>query len=88
MSGLKVLRSWLGYRMKTRKGRKSSPLDDIRPTQWTQTDELLRLLAILHHTVQITPTAAQLLDEILASPLIGATTLPTPTPAQRKPPGR
>ncbi|MDE0115281.1 MAG: N-6 DNA methylase [bacterium] len=86
VSGLKVLRSWLGYRMKTRKGRKSSPLDDIRPTQWTQTDELLRLLAILHHTVQITPTAAQLLDEILASPLIPATDLPTPTPAQRKPP--
>ena len=31
VSGLRVLRSWLGYRMKTRKGKKSSPLDDIRP---------------------------------------------------------
>ncbi len=31
VSGLRVLRSWLGYRMKNRKGRKSSPLDDIRP---------------------------------------------------------
>lgn len=72
--------------MKTRKGKKSSPLDGIRPTQWTQTDELLRLLAILDHTIQVTPTAAKLLDDILASPLIPATDLPIPTPAQRKPP--
>ena len=85
ISGLKVLRSWLGYRMKNRKGRKSSPLDDIRPAQWTQTDELLRLLAILNHTVQVTPATAKLLDDILASPLIPATDLPTPTPTQRKP---
>lgn len=85
VSGLKVLRSWLGYRMKTRKGRKSSPLDDIRPTQWTQTEELLRLLSILHQTIKATPTAAKLLDDILASPLLTATDLPTPTPAQRKP---
>ena len=86
VSGLQVLRSWLGYRMKNRKGKKSSPLEDIRPTQWTQSEELLRLLAILDHTVQVTPTAAKLLDGILASPLIPATDLPTPTPAQRKPP--
>ncbi|MCY4257973.1 MAG: N-6 DNA methylase [bacterium] len=86
VSSLRVLRSWLGYRMKNRKGRKSSPLDDIRPTQWTQTDELLRLLAILDHTVQVTPAAAQLLADICASPLIKATDLPTPTPTQRKPP--
>ena len=85
VSGLQVVDSWLGYRMKTRKGRKSSPLDDIRPTRWTQTDELLRLLAILEHTIEVTPTAAALLDEILANPLIPATDLPTPTPDQRKP---
>ena len=64
VSGLNVVGSWLGYRMKTRKGRKSSPLDDIRPTRWTQTDELLRLLAILEHTIEVTPTASALLDEI------------------------
>ena len=85
VSGLKVVNSWLGYRMKARKGRKSSPLDAIRPTRWTQTDELLRLLAILEHTIEVTPTAAALLDEILANPIIPATDLPTPTPDQRKP---
>ena len=85
VSGLPVVGSWLGYRKKTRKGRKSSPLDDIRPTRWTQTDELLRLLAILEHTIEVTPTAAALLDDILDGPLIPATGLPKPTPDQRKP---
>ena len=85
VSGLKVVSSWLGYRMKKRKGKKSSPLDDIRPTRWTQSDELVRLLAILEHTIEVTPTAAALLDEILANPLIPAADLPTPTPDQRKP---
>ena len=85
VSGLKVVSSWLGYRTKNRKGRKSSPLDHIRPTRWTQTDELLRLLAILEHTIEVTPTAATLLDDILANPLIPAADLPKPTPDQRRP---
>ena len=86
VSGLRVLRSWLGYRMKTRKGRKSSPLDDIRPTRWTQTNELLLLLSIIEHTIEVTPRAADLLAQIVKGPLIPATDLPTPTPANRKPP--
>ncbi|WP_420638372.1 type ISP restriction/modification enzyme [Candidatus Poriferisocius sp.] len=86
VSGLEVLRSWLGYRMKKRKGRRSSPLDDIRPTRWTQSEELLRVLAILQHTVDVTPTAKTLLSEILDSPLIPTSSLPTPQPHQRKPP--
>ena len=46
VSGLKVVRSWLKYRMKKGAGRKSSPLDDIRPERWTGqfTTELLELL--------------------------------------------
>ena len=86
VSGLRVLRSWLGYRMKNRSGRKSSDLDDIRPTRWTQSNELLLLLAILEHTIEVTPKAADLLNQIVNSPLIPASDLPTPTPAQRKPP--
>ena len=72
VSGLRVLRSWLGYRMKTRKGKKSSPLDDIRPTRWTQTSELLLLLSIIEHTIEATPKAAALLDQIVQGPLIPA----------------
>ena len=86
VSGLRVLRSWLGYRMKNRKGRKSSPLDDIRPTRWTQTSELLLVLSIIEHTIEVTPNAATLLDQIVNGPLIPAADLPTPTPANRKPP--
>ena len=86
VSGLRVLRSWLGYRMKNRKGRKSSPLDDIRPTHWTQTKELLLVLSIIEHTIEVTPKAAALLTQIVEGPLIPAADLPTPTPANRKPP--
>jgi len=49
VSGLKVVQSWLGYRMKNPKGKKSSPLDEINPTQWPSefTTELLELLWVL-----------------------------------------
>ncbi|MYD03548.1 MAG: hypothetical protein F4X21_01145 [Acidimicrobiia bacterium] len=83
VSGLKVLRSWLGYRML--KGQRSG-LDDIRPAQWVFTEELLRVITILQHTVDVTPSAAQLLEEIVNGPLIPTSDLPTPTEAERKPP--
>lgn len=72
VSGLKVVQSWLAYRMKARKGRKSSPLDDITPKEWgTETiSELLRLLNLLTRTVQLHPQQESLLDDILAGPLI------------------
>src|SRR5215207_885250 len=45
VSGLRVVQSWLAYRMKVRAGKRSSPLDDIRPDRWTprMTDEFLEL---------------------------------------------
>lgn len=86
VSGLKVLQSWLGNRMKAGKGKKSSPLDDIRPERWTFTPELLTLLAILEQTVDLTPKATDILDRVVSSDLIDPATLPKPTPAQRKAP--
>ncbi|MGI8513912.1 MAG: type ISP restriction/modification enzyme [Acidimicrobiia bacterium] len=86
VSGLRVLQSWLAYRMVEGKGRKSSPLDDIRPERWTFTDELLRLLSILEHTIDVTPAAAKLLDEIVSGPLVDPADLPSPTDGERKPP--
>lgn len=86
VSGLKVLQSWLGNRMKAGKGKKSSPLDDIRPERWTFTPELLTLLAILEQTIDLTPKAAELLDRVLSGDLIDAATLPKPTDAERKAP--
>ena len=53
VSGLKVVQSWLKYRMKKGAAKKSSPLDDIRPTRWTSqfTTELLELLWVLEATL-------------------------------------
>ncbi|MEI8078849.1 MAG: type ISP restriction/modification enzyme, partial [bacterium] len=90
VSGLKVVQSWLGYRMKNRKGKKSSPLDDIRPACWTRefTRGLLELLWVLEATVKGYPEQAALLEEVLAGPLFTAGELPpVPGPARKPPAG-
>ncbi len=88
VSGLRVVESWLGYRIANRKGRKSSPLDDIRPERWTAefTTELLRLLWILEATLAEFPRAARLLGAIVSRPLVLAKELPSPTPESREAP--
>ena len=89
VSGYEVLRGWLGFRMKQRSGRKSSPLDDLRPAAWTAalTTELLELLWVLEATVAAQPELNALLSEILAAPLLTAADFPTPTAAERSAPG-
>jgi len=88
VSGLKVVRSWLGYRMKNRKGKKSSPLDDIHPERWTAdfSTELIHLLWILEATIKQYPTQEALFEEILDGPLFTVGELPTPPDWMRKPP--
>jgi hypothetical protein len=86
VSGLKVLQSWLGNRMQAGKGKRSSPLDEIRPERWTFTPELLLLLGILERTVELTPLAADLLERVVTGELIDPASLPVPTEAERKPP--
>ncbi len=78
VSGLKVVQSWLGYRMKKRSGRKSSPLDDIRPKSWTYqfTRELLELLWVLEKTVEGYSAQIELFDKVLESELFLAEELP------------
>jgi hypothetical protein len=78
VSGLKVVQSWLGYRMKNPKGKKSSPLDDIVPERWTAqlTNELLELLWVLEATLELYGKQAVLLDEVLESPLLSSNELP------------
>ena len=88
VSGLEVVKSWLAYRMKEGAGKRSSPLDEIRPERWTSrmTDELLELLWVLEATVALFPELARTLDEIVASDLFLATELPQPRAEERKPP--
>lgn len=88
VSGLKVVQSWLGYRMKNRKGKKSSPLDDITPSSWPPefTSELLRLLHLLEETLEIYPQQAALLEQIIQGSLLNADQLGAPPSEYCKPP--
>ncbi len=88
VSGLQVVRSWLSYRMKEGAGRRSSPLDDIRPETWPAafTEELCRLLWIIEQTLELTPTLTTLLEEIIEGPIFTADELPKPTAEERAAP--
>ena len=89
VSGLKVVQSWLGYRMKKRAGKKSSPLDDIRPERWTarMSDAFLELLWVVEATLAMEPELEKTLDKVVAGSCFTAAELPTPTPEERKAPG-
>ena len=80
VSGLKVVQSWLKYRMKNGAGRKSSSLDSVRPEQWDakMTEELLYLLRILEETLKIYPEQEKLLEEVLRGECFVADELPDP----------
>ena len=88
VSGLKVVQSWLKYRMKKGAGKKSSPLDNIRPEKWTGqfTTELLQLLWVLEATIAGYPAQAELLDEVVSGPCFKADELPPVPDEMRKPP--
>jgi hypothetical protein len=89
VSGLKVVQSWLKYRMKIGGGKKSSPLDDIRPERWTGdfTTELLELLWVLEATLEQYPTQARLLSAVVRGPCFRADELP-PVPDHARKPSR
>ena len=89
VSGFFPVKSWLGFRQKNRRGRKSSPLDGIVPSKWTPDlgRELLELLWVLEKTLEIYPEQKELLQKVLEGPLFIVDELPTPTPEQREPPG-
>ncbi len=90
VSGLKVVQSWLGYRKKNPKGKRSSPLDEIHPERWPNefTTELLELLWVLEATVAEDPAQAKLLSAVVKGPCFKADELPPVPDAARKPPAR
>ena len=89
VSGFRVVKSWLDRRKRERSGRKSSPLDDIRPERWDREFDsgLLQLLWVLEETLRLEPEGAALLAEVRASELFAAAELPAPSVAERQPPG-
>ena len=88
VSGLKVVQSWLKYRMRQGAGRKSSPLDDIRPARWTSafTTELLELLWVLEATAALYPEQENLLKAVVEGACFQADDLPPVPDDRRKPP--
>lgn len=68
VGGNSTIKSWVGYRRKKPKGRKSSPLDDIIttswPTQWSR--QFHELLVTLTHLVQLEAEQKELLEQIIA----------------------
>ncbi|MDR1145864.1 MAG: N-6 DNA methylase [Verrucomicrobiales bacterium] len=88
VSGYDVVKNWLGFRMKNRRGKKSSPLDDIRPVAWTAalTTELLELLWIVEYTVSVQPELNALLTESLRGKLFQVGDFPKPIVSERQPP--
>lgn len=88
VSGLKVVQSWLGYRMKKRAGKTSSPLDLIRPERWTarMSEELLELLWVLEATLAMEPDLEAQLNEIVAGSCFSSAELPEPSDDERKAP--
>ena len=88
VSGLAVVESWLGYRMKRRAGKRSSPLDEIRPRRWTPrfTEELLELLWVLEATLAMEPELSEMLDRVVNGDCFSASKLPSPTCEERRAP--
>ena len=88
VSGLKVVQSWLGYRMRERKGKKSSPLDDIHPQTWTYefTREFLELLWVLEKTIEGYPEQEKIFEMVLERDLFKASELPKVPEELRKGP--
>ncbi|MDH5494014.1 MAG: hypothetical protein OEY14_18835, partial [Myxococcales bacterium] len=73
VSGLPILKSWLGHRMRAGAGRRSSPLDRIRPERWSEamSEELLALIWSLEWTIARYATLENFLENVLQGPLLG-----------------
>ena len=74
--------------MKSGAGRKSSPLDDIRPARWTSafTTEMLELLWVLEATVAVYPGQDSLLKAVTDGECLQADELPPVPEGMRRPP--
>jgi hypothetical protein len=91
VSGMPVVKKWLGYRTKKGAGKAASsksPLDAIRPETWLDewNTELLELLAVLDRTIELRGKGVALLDRVMQGPLIAAAELPSPPDRRRQPP--
>jgi hypothetical protein len=88
VSGMPVVRKWLGYRCARRAGRggkSNNPLDLVGMTVWPEqwSVELLDLLRVLTLTVAAREEQGELLMKICAGRTVSAADLPVPGRAER-----
>ena len=78
VSGLKVVQSWLAYRMKEGAGRQTGELSKLRLERWAPelTEELLELLWLVEATLDAYPTLNLLLERVLSGDVLGSDELP------------
>lgn len=71
VGGRNVLKSWFNYRKAVPGGKKTSPLDHIHVDTWDPdwTTELIDLLTVLTRLVELEPTQAELLADVLTGPV-------------------
>jgi hypothetical protein len=88
VSDMRILESWLGYRMKKPTGKRVSPLDKLRPLKWTaqMTRELLEVLWTLEHTLTLQPVLNANLEAIMQGPLFLESDFPQPSTGEREEP--
>ena len=86
VSGMKVVGSWLSYRMKTPGGKSTSPLDKIQAPHWSHDRELLELLWQVEFFIKAEPRGKELLNKVIAGDLIPPVTLGPPTAAEQEKP--
>ena len=91
VSGLRVLKKWLGYRTLKGTGRAASsvsPLDQIRHDAWQLewSSELIEVATVVRRHIDAMTVGQDLLERVMNGPRIAADQLPVPRPAFRKPP--
>jgi hypothetical protein len=79
VDGKNILKSWFNYRKADPGGRKTSPLDYVNASNWSNiwTTELVDLLTVLTRLVEIEPHQEDLLSRILDSELATLESLST-----------
>lgn len=88
VSGWQVVKKWCDHRTRRGRGRRGSELDEIRPSEWLAewSKELIDLISVLSLSIDRQPAQQALLEQVLDGPLIDASSLPEPTPAERQVP--
>ncbi|CBT77241.1 putative site-specific DNA-methyltransferase (adenine specific) [Glutamicibacter arilaitensis Re117] len=77
VGGREVIESWIGYRRKKPKGKRTSPLNDLVTTNWPSqwSREFSELLAVLTHLVHLEEQQADLLEQVLDGPILSVSEL-------------